>query len=131
VLSGSIRPQGVTRKGTWFENVPPPARLSAPIRICPASLKKQHSKALRLSGAREFVLYSLRHTFLTRLGESGCDAWTLARIAGHSSIVISSRYVHPGEDAVLAATSGLCGHRIGHREEMPVVTDDASKQLTH
>jgi len=22
--------------------------------------------------------------FLSRLGESGCDAWTLARIAGHS-----------------------------------------------
>ncbi len=34
---------------------------------------------------RPFVLYSLRHTFLTRLGESGCDVWTLARIAGHSS----------------------------------------------
>jgi integrase len=32
---------------------------------------------------RPFVLYDLRHTFLTRLGESGCDVWTLARIAGH------------------------------------------------
>ena len=30
---------------------------------------------------RPWVLYSFRHTFLTRLGESGCDAWTLARIA--------------------------------------------------
>jgi hypothetical protein len=29
---------------------------------------------------RPFVLYSLRHTFLTRLGQSGCDVWTLARI---------------------------------------------------
>jgi hypothetical protein len=29
-----------------------------------------------------FALYSFRHTFLTRLGRSGCDAWTLARIAG-------------------------------------------------
>jgi len=28
---------------------------------------KQHRKALRLSGVRPFVLYSLRHTFLTRL----------------------------------------------------------------
>ena len=32
---------------------------------------------------------------LTRLGESGCDVWTLARIAGHSNIRISQRYVHP------------------------------------
>src|SRR5205814_5928691 len=51
-----------------------------------SSLKKQHNRAVPLSKVRRFVLYNLRHTFLTRLGESGCDAWTLARIAGHSSI---------------------------------------------
>lgn len=50
---------------------------------------------------------------MPRLGESGCDAWTLARIAGHSSISLSSRYVHPFEDAVLAAMSRLAGHKIG------------------
>lgn len=68
-----------------------------------STLKEQHKKALRLSRVRPFVLYSLRHTFLTRLGESGCDAWTLARIAGHSSVAMSARYVHPSEDAVLFA----------------------------
>ncbi len=78
------------------------------------TLKKQHRKALRLSGVRPFVLYSLRHTFLTRLGGSGCDAWTLARIAGHSSISISTRYVHPSEDAVLAAVEMLGGHNSRH-----------------
>jgi integrase len=78
------------------------------------SIRKQHLKALGLSGVRPFVLYSLRHTFLTRLGASGCDAWTLARIAGHSSIAISSRYVHPSEDAMLAAISRLSGHNSGH-----------------
>ena len=81
-----------------------------------SSLKKQHSKALRLSKVRPFVLYSMRHTFLTRLGESGCDVWTLARIAGHSSIAISARYVHPSEDAVFTAISRLGGHKIGHNE---------------
>ncbi len=40
----------------------------------------------REKAVRPFVLCSLRHTFLTRLGESGCDAWTLARIAGHSNV---------------------------------------------
>jgi integrase len=79
-----------------------------------SSLKKPHKKALKISGVRPFVLYSLRHTFLTRLGSSGCDAWTLARIAGHSSIAISSRYVHPSEDAVLNAIARLGGHNSGH-----------------
>ena len=81
-----------------------------------SSLKKQHRRALRLSSLRHFVLYSLRHTFMTRLGESGCDAWTLARIAGHNSIAISARYVHPSQDAVLEAISRLGGHKIGHSE---------------
>ena len=82
-----------------------------------SSLKKQHARALRTSGVRTFVLYSLRHTFLTRLGASGCDAWTLARIAGHSSVAISARYVHPSEDTVLAAVDRLGGHKIGHNSE--------------
>jgi integrase len=92
-----------------------------------SSLKKQHAKTFETMAAqatgnnakrvRPFVLYSLRHTFLTRLGESGCDAWTLARIAGHSSITMSARYVHPSEDAVLLAMARLGGHKIGHSEE--------------
>ena len=68
----------------------------------PCSLKKQHARALKVSTVRPFVLYSLRHTFLTRLGASGCDVWTLARIAGHSSVAVSAHYVHPSEDSVLA-----------------------------
>jgi Phage integrase family len=71
------------------------------------TVKKQHRLALRLSGVRPFVLYALRHTFLTRLGEAGCDAWTLARIAGHSSIAMSARYVHPSEDLVMNVFSRM------------------------
>jgi integrase len=83
-----------------------------------STLKKQHRKALRFSGVRPFVLYSLRHTFLTRLGESGCDVWTLARIAGHSSVAMSARYVHPSEDAVLVALDRLSGHNFRHNENL-------------
>jgi len=83
----------------------------------PSTLKKQHRKALKDSKVRPFVLYSLRHTFLTRLGERGCDVWTLARIAGHSSIAMSSRYVHPSADKVLTAMALMGGHKIGHNVE--------------
>src|SRR5581483_10829238 len=41
------------------------------------------------------VLHSTRHTFCTRLGEAGADAFTIQRLAGHSSITISQKYVHP------------------------------------
>ena len=106
----------------------------------PSSFRKPHAGTFRTiaehaaendqKSVRPFVLYSLRHTFLTRLGESGCDVWTLARIAGHSSIGISARYVHPSEDAVLDAISRLGGHKIGHNEnqapQLPVAKEAAS-----
>ena len=96
----------------------------------PCSLKRQHRKALRLSRVRPFVLYTLRHTFLTRLGESGCDVWTLARIAGHSSIAISARYVHPSEDAVLTAVDRLGGHNSGHSDPGATETAQSGNLLT-
>jgi integrase len=96
----------------------------------PSSIKKHHAKALRLSQVRPFVLYSLRHTFLTRLGAAGCDVWTLARIAGHSNISISQRYVHPSEDAVLNAFSRLNGHNSGHSAENPLPLRSGELLLT-
>jgi integrase len=106
----------------------------------PSSFRKQHANTFKtvaeeaaknnLKPVRPFVLYSLRHTFLTRLGESGCDAWTLARIAGHSNISMSSRYVHPSENAVLDAMSRLGGHKKGHNQnaapQLPVAEDDTN-----
>jgi integrase len=83
----------------------------------PSTLKKQHLRTFKTLAeeakkndekpVRPFVLYTLRHTFLTRLGASGCNVWTLARIAGHSSIQMSGRYVHPSEDSVFSALSTL------------------------
>jgi site-specific recombinase XerD len=55
----------------------------------------------------DFVLHSLRHTMLTRLGESGVDAFTIMRIAGHSSITVSQCCVHPTPEAVEQAFERL------------------------
>ena len=105
-----------------------------------STLKKQHKAVFKTlkeeaernheKSVRPFVLYDLRHTFLTRLGESGCDAWTLARIAGHSNIRQSSRYVHPSDDAVLGAMERMGGHKIGHTGEEPSKRGNNQKQLT-
>jgi site-specific recombinase XerD len=49
------------------------------------------------------VLHSTRHTFCTRLGMAGADAFTIQKLAGHSSIVISQRYVHADKETKVAA----------------------------
>jgi integrase len=72
--------------------------------------KDQHRKAIEAANAKAkknegkalkpFEPYVLRHTALTQLAQAGCDAFTLARIAGHSSITITQRYIHPQADAI-------------------------------
>jgi integrase len=90
-----------------------------------SSLKKQHQKTFKLVNdaaaaaglqpIRQFVLYSFRHTFLTRVGESAhVSVWALGRLAGHSSPTITQRYVHPSDEAVLRVMSRVGGHRSGH-----------------
>jgi integrase len=105
----------------------------------PSTLQKQHAKVFRTIAeklkkdekpVRPFVLYSLRHTFLTRLGESGCDVWTLARIAGHSSITMSNRYVHPGNDAIVAAMLKMGRHNSGHSTEIIISTTETPRLLS-
>ena len=52
-------------------------------------------------------MYDLRHTFLTRLGEAGADPFSIQKIAGHASILISQRYVHPTPERIENAFAKL------------------------
>jgi integrase len=58
------------------------------------TVKKLHYTALLDSTVKPFPPYILRHTALTRIARH-TNAFTLAKIAGHSSIVMTDRYVHP------------------------------------
>jgi integrase len=75
------------------------------------SINHLHQKVrTSLKAPKDFVIHSLRHTMLTRLGESGVDAFTIMRIAGHSSITVSQRYIHPSPEAVERAFQRLQSH---------------------
>lgn len=52
------------------------------------------------------TLHSTRHSYLTRLGAAGADAFTISKIAGHATIQQSQHYVHPSE-ARLESTVAL------------------------
>lgn len=44
---------------------------------------------------------------LTRLGHVGVDAFTIKRMAGHSSITVSERYIHPSDELMERAVERL------------------------
>jgi integrase len=72
------------------------------------SIEHQHKKLRRqLQLPEEAVVHSFRHTFLTRLGESGVDVFSIMKIAGHSSVKVSEKYVHPSSESVERAFARL------------------------
>jgi integrase len=76
--------------------------------LLPTSVNHQHSavrKDMKLPA--DFTPHSLRHTFGTRLGESGAEAFTIMKLMGHSSVTISQLYVHPTPDTIERAFERL------------------------
>jgi site-specific recombinase XerD len=48
----------------------------------------------------EFVVYSLRHSYGSRLAESGADPFSIKKLMGHGSITVSQRYCHLSQEAL-------------------------------
>jgi len=84
ILHGRLKQPG------WW--VFPSSRYGAGKHI--TKLNGTHERVCRDAGAT-FLLYDLRHTFATRMAESGCDLPTLAAILGHNGLRMVMRYVHP------------------------------------
>jgi integrase len=95
------------------------------------TIYEPHTKAvakIKLN-PREFVLYALRHTCLTRWGNSGMDAWTLARLAGHSNIKQSMTYVHTSDRALHAAIDRASAGSDGFRDNASLAVSDPETNL--
>lgn len=77
------------KKGTHFHRV---------------SLDRLHWKLRAERGwPREFVLYSFRHTFGTRLAESGASPFDIQKAMGHGDIKVSQKYIHLSADHIALA----------------------------
>jgi integrase len=80
-----------------------------------ASVADAHEAALRRAGIElPFRLYDLRHTALTRMAMAGIDLPTLRELAGHASIQMTMRYVHPTPEhkrAAMEKLAAFCSER--------------------
>lgn len=73
---------------------------------------------------KRFEPYVMRHTALTKIAPH-CDPFTLAKIAGHSSISITQRYCHPQAETVEAAFT-----KFSKRGELVTEAGHHAKALT-
>jgi integrase/recombinase XerD len=75
-----------------------------------SNLFRHHARRVGLMGLKP---HSLRHTFGTRLGEAGCDAYEIRKLMGHSSITTTQVYVHPRVMRLREAVEAVSSSR-GH-----------------
>jgi integrase len=74
-----------------------------------STLKKQHQAALKASGVAPFVLYTFRHTCITRWAKY-MDPFTLHVLAGHTDMNTTKRYVHPSDEDIGEAMKRVDQH---------------------
>jgi integrase len=61
-------------------------------------IKTAFAGAVRDAGLEDFRFHDLRHTFATRLNESGADPYTIRDLLGHSSTTMTENYTHTSHE---------------------------------
>ncbi len=70
-------------------------------------LLRRLKEVARMVGIPDATLHKFRHTYATRLLESGCDIVTLQHLLGHSDLDTTRQYLNPGEDLKRKAVNKL------------------------
>lgn len=81
-----------------------------PVRNCPYSDKRIDEtlkKVCETCGIQNIGFHGLRHTFGTRLGESGVDIVIIQELLAHTSITTTYRYRHTTKQKLIEAISVL------------------------
>jgi len=64
------------------------------------NLRRAFVIAMERAGTEEFTYHSLRHTFATRLAQSGVDLYKISKLLGHLNIMTTQRYAHHCPDSL-------------------------------
>ena len=58
------------------------------------NLRRIFKIAVKKAGIQDIRFHDLRHTFATRLAQSGVDIYKISKLLGHQSITMTQRYAH-------------------------------------
>jgi len=85
-------------------------------------VKTAFNAAKRRAGIKDLRFHDLRHTFASRLIESGVDIITVKDLLGHCSVETTQRYTHSRADQKMKAVQSLVKKEVKIHEFVPVLS---------
>ena len=83
------------------------------------SIQEGFENARRRAGCEDLTFHDLRRTFGTRMLEHGFNIVTISKLYGHSSVLVTQRYLHPQDKLSREAVESLVSPQhlaqIGHK----------------
>ncbi len=70
-------------------------------------IKRSFYSGCRRAGITGLRFHDLRHTFASRLVRNGVDIGTVRKLLGHSTLLVTQRYVHTDEESMRMAVGSL------------------------
>jgi len=70
-------------------------------------IKRSFKTGCRKAGIEGLRFHDLRHTFASRLVRNGVDIGTVRKLLGHSTLLVTQRYVHSDEEMLRSAVGSL------------------------
>ncbi len=83
-----------------------------------STLKKQHEAAIKAAEVSPFVIYDFRHTRITRWAKV-LPLPVVQRLAGHTEISTTTRFIHLNDDDVRAAMAKEREEKVGILLDIP------------
>jgi site-specific recombinase XerD len=72
------------------------------------------------AGLRDICLYTLRHSFISRLVQAGVSLPEVAALAGHRDIRMTMRYAHLAPQHLRHSIASLEARRIARSENLTI-----------
>ncbi len=94
------------------------------------SVRSGFEAACERAGLADFNFHDLRRTFGTRLLEHGVDIVTISKLYGHSSVLVTQRYLHPNDELSIEAVEFLVSGSGEKAAVIDFVSQNGHKKVT-
>jgi len=91
------------------------------------SIRTAFENACKRAEIEDFTFHDLRRTFGTRLLEKGTNIVTISKLYGHSSVLVTQRYLHPQDELSIEAVELLVEKPFGDNLVTKVESEQSKK----